>query len=349
MGNGICNCLCADEQPPPPPRKPPEPEPILATRIGVHDERKHPPPDFHDMIPSISAIEMQTMQMIARPLPSTILVKEKEEAKIIQGTIQATWGAIDDQRLWIRAQLLNECLFLDSLAYLIVEYVGCLSCEDPSAIKYRRDVLRIAPVVAGPGCGHNRPKSRTACRYCGLTFGHHYRNREPQYQGLYDSTGSVFDPTSYYCSMRCPLHTCIQCKQPFVKVTQAHLCVSCVVAGRRWPARTPKPRWMAPETENHYADELSQYVQWVYTTRLVNRTSSGKHGTRHYTTTERCIDREKTILAIRAFLDKTEYTCVLCTNRFRLAYVLPATMLTLAPNDHSLSPGSICGFCIPPQ
>jgi hypothetical protein len=209
----------------------------------------------------------------------------------------------------------NECALKEGQALVTCGY---------AAVSRRNPVLK---------------EGRLFCRYCGLSRFHHFLNREhiptqrPTWQrasvGLVPSLGPPFDPYKYYCAVRCPIHTCTGCRKPFVKTRVNHLCADCRLSNALCPAAA------RVKGVDHYRDEITQYVQFPTIPVSVKRVSYQGQGFASTVVRElvNAIDEQAAERAIHDFLDRTEYRCHVCLQRFRLSHVRPATIPCATSTD----------------
>ena len=260
---------------------------------------------------------------------------------------------VDDRRRFLLDKFPSE-FNIESLKLCILAYVGCLLCINTEACEYRKEKLSVFPIKSEylPYKDCRGPN----CRYCGLSFYHHLGNREfSKYSDYFDEFDGDYNPRLLYCTLRCPIHKCAQCGNPFTKIAETHLCAFCLAEFRSLPKI--QQLWR-PIGQNRYVDEIDSNV--ILPRKMVGRHetySHGKHGTTMHTVYYNRIDRDLADKAVKEFLDRTEYTCGVCRNRFRLALVIPK-IITIRANLNDLKSEPIvkwgenhsrevvvCGFC----
>ena len=239
---------------------------------------------------------------------------------------------VDDRRSYLSVCFPVQ-FYVQDLKTLIFIYLGCLACDDPEAQKYKIkciDWTGMTPCAPLPLCENN-------CRYCGLSSHHHYNNREiPTPIAYLDELNSLYHPYRLYCDIRCPIQLCSDCCRPFVKIAEVHLCAQCLVKFRSQPKM--KQLWK-PIGQNRYKDEIDQYVVLPQITLYRKKMIQTKGGRKEVTEAITRIDKKAADIAVREFLDRTEYTCGVCHSRFRLSLIAPRIVLDVF----------VCGFCALPH
>src|SRR5579864_8935996 len=92
----------------------------------ANDLTELPPPRKNVPAEPLLAIPLQTLPMRPEMMNAGSLASFGcAELRMVHGRVKATWAAVDDRSLWIRAQLSSCSIFTDDLHYLVVEYVGC--------------------------------------------------------------------------------------------------------------------------------------------------------------------------------------------------------------------------------
>ena len=308
-----------------------------------------------------------------------------KEKKYVRGTLNCNWSLIDDQRKLYGSFIISysETHFIDEIQLLMVEYLGCLACQNEASYLYRSVSLMHSKCFKPIRCDgvyeftfnhaicqltgettepylnctfkliEKLNLSRNVklnCRYCGLSILHHVGNRERIYNRsnfLYDENEKLFDPQMFYPEkeMRCPLHMCIGCNNPFVKIEKTHLCAPCIYKEKEMIKKKKGVKWHSNLEVNNYTDELIQYFIHngnKYPKIHVPRTElifskSGRHESTY--NVER-IHRKKAEEQILNYLQSVGHVCIVCKNKFRLPIVLPALK-----NDMDLQ-STVCGFCV---
>jgi len=308
--------------------------------------------------------------------------------KVLQGAVSCGWATVDDRREFVASLIATADFKQLDLLFVVIEYVGCLVCLDAESRAYRGTHLVHSRCHGLPvDCcakfqdhhswtcawtGENRAfpcceslaiqcrsqfiNARPWCRYCGLSVYHHVGNREPVAPcSIKAENGDNFTPQKFYCDLRCPIHTCILCEEPFVKTTISHLCATC-----NWKQKQRSAiqrAWRSVEGINRYQDELSLY--WRPPTKLISvaRVITGKHGSSTVIEKEMRIDLDEATKSVQKYLETIQYRCHLCHQPFRLSHILPAQLstaqiTTLAAKFAkptvavpTLLERALCGFC----
>jgi hypothetical protein len=341
---------------------------------------------------------------------------------LLQGEVRATWAAVDDRRRLVASAIFREAggAAFAPLLHTVIEYVGCVVCHDQHCIKYRMsrlsgryDLMFAEQCFVGLSDGWHsteldklngpqqawrecrwyhasrvkRGSPRRTCRYCGLSLRHHFCNRELQIRSwppMLDELGWIWKPEVEYCGMRCPIHSCIDCHEPFVKVERSHLCSTCLARHRRINQENPRrPNFVALHSINAYKDEIQTHVPIPTIVSVVESTTKSspeerKIGEERASPTtsssshlirDSRVDKKLALTRVHTFLANTEYRCVRCDQRFRLSHVTPAllqpdpptksthpTQSTITAQNELFDPElhwrrhhrqkALCGFCM---
>lgn len=226
------------------------------------------------------------------------------------------------------------------LIQLMIQYFGCVCCPYPEFHLYRQSTFggdgktiedycgaRLITTLMGPppqfkpnmfeyviARRHPPLMPRGNCRNCGLSFVHHVETWEP-HQNEYVNW------TRFYPYLRCPVHTCRDCSQPFVKIGEFQdMCASCGVAAKKHPWYN-KARWRF--NTNPYVDEIQTALtsgtvrvhrKTVTRTTMVTNSKSGK--SYPHTETHQIVDVPATTNDMKSYIAARTKTCAVCKLTF---------------------------------
>lgn len=332
--------------------------------ITIHPRPTRPTrPDFNEppaaaplVLPALAALAVQPASLIPKSLVHSLFSYHNDRTEYYT-------------KVWREFSIRHHFFGILPVGQITVEYLGCLLCCDKLYLEYHKTVIPEAKLCYSytgqiitrhlrdhasiselpAEMGAILLRGQELCQYCGLSIGHHYRNRESIPDLQFENEGVpdwFFNTRRYYCEYKCPLYSCRTCQKPFVKAEEYQdSCSSCIVAVRSRPVYSAM-RWH--RFLNAYTDELELLAK---SKKLIVHKTSYKcvraaKGGGFKTISLKSVDMPATEANIRKYLATVQFKC---QGFCGLVWNVPPFQTSISePPDRPDRPDrpAYCGFCV---